>query len=231
MRRPRVLWPVGGGGHCSDTGGTGWLEHDGEEIWTAVNEVIATTLAQCNAQPSQIAAVGITNQRETTIVWDKRTGKPLCNASTCRGRVSRGRAAVASVDATLTLGVAPVVWSDTRTLDICEALWEDGGQNRFKELTGLPVVPYFSGTKLKWILDNVAGYIQLELSRAPSCCRRAHTICFCVFFCCYRVLWLLTRKPVHAKPLRLATRCSAPSIRGWCGTLLAAPAAACTSRM
>lgn len=108
----------------------GWLEHDPSEIWATIQEVTSATLAAHNVSLDEIAAVGITNQRETTVVWDKTTGKPFYNA---------------------------IVWSDTRTLETCEAMEADGGQNRFKELTGLPIVPYFSATKLKWILENVPG--------------------------------------------------------------------------
>ncbi|MFL4474162.1 glycerol kinase GlpK [Paeniglutamicibacter sp. MACA_103] len=108
----------------------GWVEHDAGEIWRHVREVIAVALAGGNLTRHDIAAVGITNQRETTVVWDRHTGEPVANA---------------------------IVWQDTRTRDIVDELAADGGTDRYKERTGLPLAPYFSGTKLKWILENVPG--------------------------------------------------------------------------
>ena len=112
----------------------GWVEHDPLEIWTRVQEVMAGALEKASNQYSvnsdQIAAIGITNQRETTVVWDKSTGLPVYNA---------------------------IVWQDTRTDAICNELAKDGGQDRFREKTGLPLATYFSGPKIKWILDNVDG--------------------------------------------------------------------------
>jgi glycerol kinase len=108
----------------------GWVEHDGLEIWRRTCQVVELALAKAGAKAGDIAAVGITNQRETTLVWDKRTGQPYCNA---------------------------IVWQDTRTDAICNALAQDGGQDRFRPQTGLPLATYFSGPKLKWILDNVEG--------------------------------------------------------------------------
>jgi len=108
----------------------GWVEHDPMEIWTRVQEVIKGALAKANLTAGGIAATGVTNQRETTVVWDKATGKPIYNA---------------------------IVWQDTRTADICNKLAKDGGQNRFRRKVGLPLATYFSGPKIKWILDNVAG--------------------------------------------------------------------------
>ncbi len=108
----------------------GWVEHDPLEIWERTQEVMngALAIAECNV--SDIAAIGITNQRETTVVWDKNTGKPIYNA---------------------------IVWQDTRTDVIINELARDGGQDRFRLKTGLPLATYFSGPKLKWILDNVDG--------------------------------------------------------------------------
>jgi glycerol kinase len=106
----------------------GWVEHDPMEIWQRTQEVIKAGLAKVNAK--DISAIGVTNQRETTIVWDKKTGKPYYNA---------------------------IVWQCTRTKDICDNLAKDGGQDRFRLQVGLPLATYFSGPKLKWILDNVAG--------------------------------------------------------------------------
>jgi len=108
----------------------GWVEHDPMEIWERTQEVIRAALEKSGVKSEQIAAIGVTNQRETTIVWDKNTGEPYYNA---------------------------VVWQCTRTKDICDRLAEDGGQDRFRAATGLPLATYFSGPKVKWILDNVEG--------------------------------------------------------------------------
>src|SRR5512142_2497211 len=108
----------------------GWVEHNAMEIWTRVQEVIKGALAKKGIDPKDISGVGVTNQRETTVVWDKATGKPVYNA---------------------------IVWQDTRTADICNELAKDGGQDRFRAKVGLPLATYFSGPKIKWILDNVAG--------------------------------------------------------------------------
>jgi len=106
----------------------GWVEHDPAEIWQRTQEVISAGLDKTNA--ADIAAVGVTNQRETTIVWDRSSGQPVYNA---------------------------IVWQDTRTDEICNQLSADGGQDRFRAKTGLPIATYFSGPKIKWILDNVDG--------------------------------------------------------------------------
>jgi glycerol kinase len=106
----------------------GWVEHDAMEIWQRTQEVIRAGLDKIKA--SDIAAVGVTNQRETTVVWDKTTGKPVYNA---------------------------IVWQDTRTDQICNELMADGGQDRFRAKTGLPIATYFSGPKIKWVLENVDG--------------------------------------------------------------------------
>lgn len=108
----------------------GWIEHDAEEIWTNTREVIGLALSHANMTRHDIAAVGITNQRETTVVWDKTTGKPVSRA---------------------------IVWQDTRTQQIVDRLAEDGGYNRFKQTVGLPLATYFAGTKLTWILENIPG--------------------------------------------------------------------------
>ncbi len=108
----------------------GWVEHDATEIWARTQEVINAALAKAAIKPDEIAAIGITNQRETTVVWERATGKPIGNA---------------------------LVWQDTRTSDICRELAEQGGQDRFRPKTGLPLATYFSGPKIKWILDNVDG--------------------------------------------------------------------------
>ena len=108
----------------------GWVEHDPMEIWTRCTEVIRGALAKAGITAKDLAAVGITNQRETTVVWDRKTGKPVQNA---------------------------IVWQDTRTDQICNELAKDGGQDRLRPKTGLPLATYFSGPKVKWILDNVSG--------------------------------------------------------------------------
>ena len=108
----------------------GWVEHDPEEIWINSREAVGQALARANLTRRQIASIGITNQRETTVVWEKATGKPIYNA---------------------------IVWQDTRTQDIVDRLAENGGLQRFQRKTGLPLAPYFSATKIVWILENVAG--------------------------------------------------------------------------
>jgi glycerol kinase len=106
----------------------GWVEHDALEIWERTQEMVKAGLGKI--QLSDLAAVGVTNQRETTVVWDRSTGQPVHNA---------------------------IVWQDTRTDQICNELSADGGQDRFRIKTGLPIATYFSGPKIKWILDNVDG--------------------------------------------------------------------------
>jgi len=108
----------------------GWVEHNPMEIWERTQEVIQDALAEGKIDPQLIAAIGVTNQRETTIVWNKQTGEPYYNA---------------------------IVWQCTRTKDICDALAEDGGQDRFRAKVGLPLATYFSAPKIKWVLDNVPG--------------------------------------------------------------------------
>jgi glycerol kinase len=106
----------------------GWVEHDANEIWERTQEMVKAGVGKTKA--SEIAGVGVTNQRETTVVWDRSTGQPVHNA---------------------------IVWQDTRTDQICNELSADGGQDRFRVKTGLPIATYFSGPKIKWILDNVDG--------------------------------------------------------------------------
>ncbi len=108
----------------------GWVEHDPMEIWDRTQEVIRNALGAVGASAGDIAAIGITNQRETTIVWDQRTGQPYGNA---------------------------IVWQDTRTREIVDALAKEGGIDRFRAITGLPLATYFSGLKLQWILKNMEG--------------------------------------------------------------------------
>ena len=106
----------------------GWVEHNPLEIWENAGRVVRNALRKAGLSGNELAAIGITNQRETTVVWDRKTGKPLCNA---------------------------IVWQCTRTDGICRELSADGGQDRFREKTGLPVATYFSGPKIKWVFDNV----------------------------------------------------------------------------
>jgi glycerol kinase len=108
----------------------GWVEHDPMEIISRSNEVIDGALGKAGLSASDLAAVGVTNQRETTVVWEKSTGKPIYNA---------------------------LVWQDTRTQGVVDELSADGGQDRFRETVGLPLATYFSGTKAKWLLENVEG--------------------------------------------------------------------------
>jgi glycerol kinase len=108
----------------------GWVEHDPAEIWTRCVEVIRGALAKAGIKASDLAAVGVTNQRETTVVWDRKTGKAVYNA---------------------------IVWQDTRTDTIINEFAKTGGQDRLRAKVGLPLATYFSGPKVKWILDNVAG--------------------------------------------------------------------------
>lgn len=108
----------------------GWVEHNANEIWGSILSVIASALSESNIKPEQIAGIGITNQRETTVVWDKDTGVPVYNA---------------------------IVWQSRQTSGICRELKEGGYEDLFREKTGLLIDAYFSGTKVKWILDHVEG--------------------------------------------------------------------------
>lgn len=108
----------------------GWVEHDANEIWGTTIGVIADALGKADINPKQVEGIGITNQRETTVVWDAETGKPIHNA---------------------------IVWQDRRTASICDQIEEEGYKDLIQEKTGLILDAYFSGTKIKWILDNVEG--------------------------------------------------------------------------
>ncbi|WP_284139027.1 MULTISPECIES: glycerol kinase GlpK [unclassified Virgibacillus] len=108
----------------------GWVEHDANEIWTSVLACISEVLRKADVEPTQVAGIGITNQRETTVVWDRQTGKPIYKA---------------------------IVWQSRQTAPICNELKEQGYNDLFREKTGLLIDAYFSGTKVKWILDNVDG--------------------------------------------------------------------------
>ena len=108
----------------------GWVEHDPEEIWQSVLATARTAIEKAGISAADIAAIGITNQRETVVVWDRKTGKPLNPA---------------------------IVWQDRRTSGLCEKLKGKGLEATFTEKTGLLLDPYFSGTKLSWLLSNVEG--------------------------------------------------------------------------
>jgi glycerol kinase len=108
----------------------GWVEHDPQEIWASQIGVAVEALGRAQARPADVAAIGVTNQRETTIVWDRATGTPIANA---------------------------IVWQDRRTADFCEQLKADGASGLIQEKTGLLVDAYFSATKIRWLLDNVPG--------------------------------------------------------------------------
>src|SRR5215212_11806029 len=108
----------------------GWVEHDPAEIWARTQEVIDEAVKEAGASADDISGLGITNQRETTVVWDRNTGEPVMNA---------------------------IVWQDTRTDRLVDEYSREGGQDRFREQTGLPLATYFSGPKARWMLDNVDG--------------------------------------------------------------------------
>ncbi len=107
----------------------GWVEHDPEEIWRCTQEVIHDAMEMGSLRPNDLAAIGITNQRETTVVWHRKSGNPVCNA---------------------------IVWQDTRVAPMVAELNASGGQDRYRARTGLPLATYFSGLKIRWILDEVA---------------------------------------------------------------------------
>jgi glycerol kinase len=108
----------------------GWVEHNAEEIWQNTHAVIAAAMAKASLRPRDLAVIGITNQRETTVVWNRKTGKPVTNA---------------------------LVWQDTRVGDYVRELAESGVQDRFRGKTGLPLTTYFSGLKIRWILEHIEG--------------------------------------------------------------------------
>ncbi len=147
---------------------SGWVEHDPEEIWSATVEVCRDALAKAKLKPADLAGIGITNQRETTVVWDRATGKPIHNA---------------------------IVWQDRRTADRCAELKKAGHEKSFTDKTGLLLDPYFSGTKIEWILKHVAG----ARAAADKGALAAGTIeCF--------LLWRLTGGKVHASDATNASR-------------------------
>lgn len=108
----------------------GWVEHDSVEIWQKTQSAIHQAITAAEVNPASIVAVGVTNQRETSVIWEKKSGRPVYNA---------------------------IVWQDTRTKPICDDLAQESGLDRFREKTGLPIATYFSGPKIKWVLDQVPG--------------------------------------------------------------------------
>jgi glycerol kinase len=146
----------------------GWVEHDPEAIWESVLDVTRDTLRKSKLQPQAIAGIGITNQRETTLLWDRETGRCVYNA---------------------------IVWQDRRTADACRALKERGLEPLVAEKTGLRLDPYFSATKIAWILDNVAGARELAESGKLAF---GTVDCF--------LLWRLTGGKVHATDATNASR-------------------------
>ena len=164
----------------------GWVEHDPEEIWESQRAVMEAVIAESRVSPAEIAAIGITNQRETTVMWEKSTGKPVCNA---------------------------IVWQCRRTADIVEKLVADGLGEHIRAVTGLVPDAYFSGTKIKWILDNVPGVREKAL-RGEVLFGTVDTW----------LLWKLTGGAVHATDLTNASRTMLFDIHAlrWDETLLKA---------
>ena len=154
---------------------SGWVEHNPEDLWQTVLQTATTAMKKLGAQASDIAAIGITNQRETTIIWDKHTGKPIHNA---------------------------IVWQDRRTADICEALKTSGHEPALTHKTGLLLDPYFSGTKVKWLLENVEG------AKAKA---GAGDLLFGTVDC--YLIWRLTGGKVHATDATNAARTMLYNIR------------------
>jgi glycerol kinase len=147
---------------------SGWVEHDAEEIWASVVATAKAAIRKAKLKPGAIRAIGITNQRETLVVWDRRTGKPVHKA---------------------------IVWQDRRTADLCGKLKEAGHEALVTAKTGLLLDPYFSGTKLKWLLDNVKGL------RARA---EAGELCFGTIDSF--LVWRLTNGAVHATDATNASR-------------------------
>lgn len=167
----------------------GWVEHDPEEIWKNTLEVIALARIKAKIHANDIKAIGITNQRETTVVWNRRTGKPYYKA---------------------------LVWQDTRTGDLVNQFAADGGQDRFRPQTGLPLATYFSGLKLRWLLDNVPG-LRADAERGEALFGNMDTF----------VTWNLTGGPqggLHITDVTNASRTQLMDLRAldWSDELLTA---------
>jgi glycerol kinase len=146
----------------------GWVEHDADEIWSTQSLVLQKLIADNKIEPSSIAGIGITNQRETTVVWDRKTGEPVHNA---------------------------IVWQDKRTASICEDLKKKGLTQYVRENTGLVIDSYFSGTKIKWILDNVDG-VRARATKGELAFGTIDTW----------LIWKLTNGKVHATDYSNASR-------------------------
>ncbi|HMT14725.1 MAG TPA: FGGY family carbohydrate kinase, partial [Aestuariivirga sp.] len=147
---------------------SGWVEHEPEDIWTTVVAVCRAALRKARLRPTAISAIGITNQRETTLVWDRRTGKPIHRA---------------------------IVWQDRRTADMCQRLKAEGHEALFARKTGLLLDPYFSGTKLAWLLDAVPG-ARARAERGELCFGTVDSF----------LIWRLTGGRVHATDATNASR-------------------------
>jgi len=147
---------------------SGWVEHNPEEIWTSVLTVCRAAIRKARAKPAEIKAIGITNQRETTVIWDRRTGKPIHRA---------------------------IVWQDRRTADLCGKLKREGLETAFTEKTGLLLDPYFSGTKIAWLLDNIKG-ARARAERGELAFGTVDTF----------LIWRLTGGTVHATDATNASR-------------------------
>jgi glycerol kinase len=147
---------------------TGWVEHDPEEIWTTQRDVAREVLQTARLQPTDIAAIGITNQRETTLLWDRRTGVPIHRA---------------------------IVWQDRRTASLCDELKRAGQEPLFQQKTGLVIDAYFSGSKLRWLLDNILG-ARDRVARGELAFGTIDTW----------LLWKLTNGTVHATDVTNASR-------------------------
>jgi len=146
----------------------GWVEHAPEDIWTSQAGVVAKLLRAQNVAPSEIAGIGIANQRETTVLWERETGRPVANA---------------------------IVWQDRRTASLCEQLRVDGYEPLFREKTGLPLDPYFSGTKIRWLLDNIPD-LRERAERGEIAFGTVDSF----------LLWRLTGGRVHATDVSNASR-------------------------
>jgi glycerol kinase len=146
----------------------GWVEHAPEDLWASQAGVATRLLRNCNVSPDEVAAVGITNQRETTLLWERATGRPVHNA---------------------------IVWQDRRTASLCERLRAEGHAPTFQARTGLPIDPYFSGTKIRWLLDHVEG-LRARAERGEIAFGTVDTF----------LLWRLTDGAVHATDPTNASR-------------------------
>jgi glycerol kinase len=146
----------------------GWVEHDPEEIWSTTLEVVMDALSTAKQENIAVAAIGITNQRETTVIWDRATGQPVYNA---------------------------IVWQDRRTASYCESLRDKGFESQVTSKTGLLLDPYFSGTKVNWILDNVDG-VRARANRGELVFGTIDTF----------LIWRLTEGRVHATDATNASR-------------------------